>query len=70
MNHSKILHICFNTLDKFRSKFNRFPTVWDLVDMNEFLKLSEEDTKIIFEKPEEEKNLTGFIKRFSLTVGG
>lgn len=38
--------------------------------MNEFLKLSEEDTNIIFEKPEEEKNLIGFIKRFSLTVGG
>lgn len=51
LNHSLLLHICFEALQEFRSaNNNRMPRAWDFLDSEQFLKIAEPYAEAVFIK--------------------
>lgn len=66
VGRSKIIHLCFLTLQLFRNKFSRLPKPWDLADVKEFVALSEENATAMFEEVTPE--VQNVVARFALTT--
>lgn len=52
---SQYLHVCFNSYDAFKKKYNRSPKSWNMEDMKLFEEIALEKAKFYFEKVEEEE---------------